>query len=505
MTRDRESPADISTQSAAPDESVGLAVRARSSAAWTIGGFGGAQLLRLVSNLVLTRLLFQEAFGLMALMQVILQGLNLLSDIGIGPSLIHNERRDRRFVDTAFSISALRGLLLFALGCLLARPVAAFYEEPRVELFLPFIAFTALINGLESTKNHTLNRDLQVERIQIIQLGAQLLGTISTIAWALVDPSLWALIAGVMITGTSRLVLGHLYLRGPINRFSWDPSAARALFRYGRWVFLGTCLSFLAEQSDRLVFGKLISLETLGVYAIAVIIASLPFSGLAQLSWKILFPYFSRLREGAKAFSESFVRIRTPVFVLGGWALSGLIAAGPSAVRLLYDERYHGAGWMVQILSVAMWFQLMGVTNDAAAWGRGRPQLASIASLGKLVALAIFIPVGFYLGAKVGPNAAFPGAVVGIACADITRYLVSFATCTTLGLRPWRQDGTMTALVLTIGAFGAWLELSLRNAGLQALLVAPILFCAVSLCWFGPALPLLRQLREQRARRDKGI
>src|SRR5690606_16485762 len=67
---------------------------------WTMFGFGAGQVLRLVSNLILTRLIPREAFGVMLLVQVVLQGLGRFSDIGIGPAVIQNKRDDRAFLDT---------------------------------------------------------------------------------------------------------------------------------------------------------------------------------------------------------------------------------------------------------------------------------------------------------------------------------------------------------------------------------------------------------------------
>jgi O-antigen/teichoic acid export membrane protein len=44
---------------------------------WVIGGLGTSQALRLASNLILTRLLVPEFFGIMAIAQVFMMGLGL--------------------------------------------------------------------------------------------------------------------------------------------------------------------------------------------------------------------------------------------------------------------------------------------------------------------------------------------------------------------------------------------------------------------------------------------
>ena len=77
--------------------------------------------IRLLSTLLLTRLLEPEAFGLMTLAWVFLTALGMLSDIGTGPSVVRSPRGDQpEFLDTAWSIHAVRGLWIGAITLLLA-------------------------------------------------------------------------------------------------------------------------------------------------------------------------------------------------------------------------------------------------------------------------------------------------------------------------------------------------------------------------------------------------
>ena len=77
---------------------------------WTFFGYGSSQIIRLGSNLVLARLLFPEAFGIMSLVTVVMQGLTMISDLGVGPSIIHSKRGDDpNFLNTAWTIQVIRG------------------------------------------------------------------------------------------------------------------------------------------------------------------------------------------------------------------------------------------------------------------------------------------------------------------------------------------------------------------------------------------------------------
>ena len=125
-----------------------LSARVLRSSALTMAGFGVSQGLRLVSNLVLTRLLFPEAFGLMALVMVFLMGLGQFSDVGVTPAILQSKRGDDRdFLNTAWTIQVIRGFGLWIVAVAAAWPMAALYGEPILTQLLPVAALTLLISA----------------------------------------------------------------------------------------------------------------------------------------------------------------------------------------------------------------------------------------------------------------------------------------------------------------------------------------------------------------------
>src|SRR6056297_1059184 len=143
-----------------------LGARAIRGSMLTFIKFGGANALRLGSNLILTRLLFPEAFGLMALTQVFLTGLQMFSQFGINASVIRSERGDDpAFLHTAWTVQIVRGIGLWLICFAVAYPAAAFYGEPQLEQLLPAVGLTAAINGLASINMVTVNRKLLLGRL----------------------------------------------------------------------------------------------------------------------------------------------------------------------------------------------------------------------------------------------------------------------------------------------------------------------------------------------------
>ena len=495
----------MSTDDTSADETTdaqSLSGRATRGAMWAVLGFSASQILRLGGNLILTRLLFEEAFGLMALVQVVQQGLLLFSDIGIGPSVVQNKRQDDAFLNTAFTLQAARGVVLTLIGVALGQPVAAFYGEPELAYLLPFVSLTAFVAGFNSTRVFTLSRKLSLGQLQVVRIVSQAVGLAVMILWALAYRSVWALAIGAVATSLAYALMTHIYLPGIRNRLAWEAKAARSQIRFGRWIFVSTALSFLTMQSDRLVFGKLISVGMLGVYSIGAMIAALPTMGVALLSQKVLFPAYTEIFHRDRTLGPAFHRARKPVLLLAGWAFSGLLAGGPTAARLLYDERYHGAGWAIQALSIGGWFFAMALTHRAALLAIGRPEWLALSSVAKLLGMFAFIPAGYYIGSGIGPDMAFPGAVLGFSASEVLRYATTSYAASRSKLRTMRLDLVLTPFVAAVGALGAYAARLMANGEWPLVIEAGVIAVGVSLIWMPLGWPEVKKLLPKIA--DKG-
>src|SRR4028119_2506248 len=134
--------------------------------AWTIASYGSSQIIRFASNLILTRLLLPELFGLVGLAYVFIIGINLFSDIGLGPSIIQNKRgEDPQFLNTAWTMQVIRSFLVWICLIIITKPVASFYGDPRLEWLIPVIGINSLVGGFNSTATSSLNRQMAVKRV----------------------------------------------------------------------------------------------------------------------------------------------------------------------------------------------------------------------------------------------------------------------------------------------------------------------------------------------------
>jgi O-antigen/teichoic acid export membrane protein len=351
----------------------GLGARATRSSAYIMGSYMVAQVIRLAANLILTRLLFPEAFGLMALVMLFLQGLQMFSDVGVGPSIMQNKRGDEpAFLNTAWTIQVIRGALLWLTTILLAYPVANFYGEPQLAQLLPVAGLSLFIAGFNSTRIETAQRHMNIGRLTLIDLAAQILGALAMIAFALAFRSVWALLVAALVVSVTKAIFSHLFLIGQPNRLRWEWAAGSELIHFGKWIFVSTICGFIFTQGDRLILGKFLSLSLLGIYNIGHFLASFPFILGSTIIVKIMIPLYRDKHPSASP--ENFQKIRMVRMLLTGVILSMaafMALMGVVLTEFLYDPRFHMSGAVLVLVAIAQFPLIIGLTYDQAALAAG--------------------------------------------------------------------------------------------------------------------------------------
>ncbi|MBW4661445.1 MAG: oligosaccharide flippase family protein [Drouetiella hepatica Uher 2000/2452] len=425
-----------------------LKSRAISGSAWTLAGECTQYVLRLGGNLVLTRLLFPEAFGLMSLVQVFIMGLEMFSDVGIIPGIIQNKRGDEpAFLNTAWTIQVGRGIMLWIFACVIAVPASQFYREPMLMQLLPISGLTALIAGFNSTKLATENRKLSVGRLTLLDLGSYVLGLTVMVVWAWIFPSVWSLVGGGIVAALAKMILSHVYLKGERNYFHWDKEAFRSLQQFGRWIFLSTVLTFFAGQGDRIVIGRLLDVKALGIYTVAITMARLVNETIMKLGSKVLFPSYSELiRERPE---QLYVTLRkTRLFLIAGsWVASlFLMAFGETLISFLYDDRYAKAGWMLKVLPINALIGVLIFTYDDALMAMGKTfTMTSLLAVQVAVELTAMVVGGYIWGEN--------GVIIGISCFAWVLYPLKAIFFARLSI--WQPEVDLPIIALATSVVGS--------------------------------------------------
>jgi O-antigen/teichoic acid export membrane protein len=380
---------------------------------WVILIFGLSQLVRLGSNLIVTRLLEPEMFGVMAVVYVVIFGIAMFTDLGLWAFVVrHKDPDNPHLLNVVWTLQVIRGWLMFFIVLCLAAFLAlgnkyipeyfsGIYADSRLPILVLIAGIGSVIGGYKSMASPIMSRKLEVGKLELIELISQIAGVILMVGWVWFYPSIWALVVAGLVSSIVGTWLSYHFF--PFrHKFTVDKDIVKEVFHFSKWIVIASVLTYLFSQGDRLFFAGKIDAAVLGVYSIAFMLVATLTSVTQTLAEKIVFPVFATLAHGERhALKVKYYKVRSyldaPIFFVVGC----LLAFGPAIVNILYDSRYSNAGWMLQILL----FSVIGNTLSLVAMEclsalsitKVRMWVMLIRTLGLFIGLPLFFNLfGFY-------------------------------------------------------------------------------------------------------------
>ena len=462
-----------------------LAIR---GSVWTFAGYGISQVIRLGGNLILTRLLFPEAFGVMALVNVFLTGLAMFSDLGLSPSIVQSPRgEDADFLRTAWTIQVMRGAVLWLGALAISLPAASFYDEPALARFLPIAGFTLFIAGLESTNFLLLQRHLNVMIQTALDIGVQLVSLLvsimGTLVWrgaieqrnlervlrvlfegqVLADEAvgtsylwggIWALIIGTLVGRALRMFV-TFSLPGPRMGLSLRKEHVHELIHFGKWIFLASILTFFVNSSDRPVLAKFMDPAQLGVYSIGMNFPNVVQGVLYGIAGRVLFPVYAELaRERPEHLRSRMIRVRFSLACVTLHILWVMVVLGPQLIDFLYDDRYREAGVFMQVLAGGTIVIVLMNPIEAIFLSVGNSRGHCVMLISRSVLFVVSMAVGgYFYGAY--------GIVWGVAIGPALNY--PFLVLLTRKYGAWTPlfDAACVSVSAVVIILGLWIKISI--------------------------------------------
>ena len=406
--------------SAAQPSHPSLRVRALKAGAWTVGQQGFEAATRFISNLIMTRLLFPEAFGVISAALVLITGLQLLSDFGVHSVIIQDARGDREdFLRSAWVFLLWRGTLLWLVLCAICAalgipavhdliPAGTVFADDLFPRVTAMLGFSLLVGEARSTVLYLNARRLDLGPVAAIDIACRVLTIVVMFAWALVAPSPWAIVAGTLAGEVGRTVLSHVVVAGPRMAFKWQTQHFREIIRFGKWIWVSTVGTFVTNQSDVIILGILFPGPVFGVYVIAKLLVESVEMLLSRVEAALALPVLSEIaRKLPHDLWGQYYRLRLPLELAAAAAGGMLFAGGDFVVRFLYDQRYAEAGLMVQILAIRLALYPCGIIQSAFV-ATGDAHIGAGLSTLRAVSIVVCAIGGFFAA---GPL----GAIAGLA------------------------------------------------------------------------------------------
>jgi O-antigen/teichoic acid export membrane protein len=412
--------------------------------------------VRLATNIILARLLAPEIFGMMLIVNMLRTGTELLSDLGIGQSVVRAKREpDRAFLDTAWTLQLARGALLTAVMLVLAHPLGGVYGR-EIEPILFTVSGIFLLTGLQSPALFMMQRNVELRQRAAFDVASTIFQCSLTIALAYVMPTVWALVWGMLISTAFASALSFAFGERRLPRLAWHRDHVREIVHFGKWIFFATLIYFAATSTDQAFFGAVLPLTAVGVYSIARTFSDMVGQLTQRLGAFLVFPKIANLKGQHQAMAGRVQQTRRHTLSLVALGMGAALAGADAFILLCYDERYHAAAFMLPVLLFGAWFGVLAIFAEALLLGCDRPAPGAFANAGKFAVLATGLPLAMAFGSL------FDGLLV-LGLAEFTRWLILSRALVREKLAFFGDDLALTAMMLATAFF---VKLALGAVGL---------------------------------------
>lgn len=348
-------------------------------------------LLRMVSSVVLTRLLMPEAFGIVGLIGSISFILSMMSDLGFQAFVVrHRDGDQARFLDVIWTIRLIRSIVLTIVLVALARPIAAAFGNPGVATAIAVSALQFAIEGVSSLSLVTALRERQLARLSLLDVAGAVVQFGVSVALASMWRSYWSMVAAILIASLARTLLSYALFPGSVRRVGFDRGYTAELWRFARYVTGSSIITMLLVQSDKVVLARVVPLDVLGRYMLAGNLALAPMAFTAAYASRVLFPLYARTwRERPDSLRDLSYAARMRVSAAYMAGVGGLIGFAPALVSVLYDPRYAEVAVYLRLLAMTPFLALASHSANEVLTASGRVHVTMHANVAKLLWLAV--------------------------------------------------------------------------------------------------------------------
>lgn len=360
-------------------------------------------------TLVILRLLSPADYGLMAIVTVAIATANAIAEFGLGASLVQARELPTAILSRIGGFVILLHVALIVALVLGAPAIAAFYKDPRLVALIQVSSLQFLFAAASAIPQALAARELNFKWLATVELASGFVVGIASLLLAWWGAGVWALVLGALLGAGLRAVL--FIVRGPNVWPDFRLTGIGAHLRYGSMMGASQIVWTITNQADALIGGRFLTREGLGVYSVALHLATLPLSKIMSIVNQVAFAAVARMQDEGDLLIARLLQGLRVLGSLGIPLLWGLSAVAPEFVHVvLGGDRWSEAIVPLQLIGLVIPMRMVAMLFSTAVGGLGGAQVV----LHTTLAAAVVWPLCFLVGVHWGPTGLAAAWLVGV-------------------------------------------------------------------------------------------
>ncbi len=352
------------------------------------------QFFGFVKSIIIFNFLFKANLELVIIANLLMALLITSTESGFHAALIQKKENIEDYLDTAWVIGILRGILLFALIYFLAPLFASFKVDPEnVPLAISVIRAMGvcfLIQAFQNIGVVFFQKELQFHKTFWLTMAGTLTDIVLSIILVLILKSVWGYVIARLVTAAVNLAMTYL-LCSYRPRFHFVPQKARELWKFGKWLFAGNIMGYLLNEGDDWFVWFYLGGQPLKIYQYGYRFSHMPSTHISEVISKISFPAYSKIQNDLPRLREAYYKVVRITALISAPASLLIFILCPDFVRLFLVEESQGIIPIIQILALRGLLGALGATRGPLFKASGRPSAVWKLRFSAVILLSVLI------------------------------------------------------------------------------------------------------------------
>ena len=365
---------------------------------WTAGQAVLVQVLSTLATMILARLLIPEDFGIVAIVTLVLLLFSIVTDVGLGASILRRESVDRNYLSTIFWTSSFIGLVAMTAAAVASPVLATLAGNRDATPYLVVASVTLLFGTVGSVPRSLLLRDFRFKATAASEIGSFALYMAIAIPLAAFTPlGAWAIVLGRVGMSAFRLVV-QWSLSGWWPRLHFRFATVREDFTFNIG-FLGQRASnYVAKNVDHWFVGAILGTATLGVYYIAYVLPNILRQRLTAAVNRTLFAIGASFANDRMRVQRAYLESMRIVTLASYPVLVGLALVAAEIVPIAFGRQWLDAITPLAILAVAAAVNVILPVGEAVLTVIGMPHRSIVVNLTSAALIGVGVAATIEMG-----------------------------------------------------------------------------------------------------------
>jgi len=304
-------------------------------------GAGGilGKLISLGTTLILARILSPDDYGVMALAMIVIGFVGFFNEVGIGSAIVQKTELTISEVNGCFIIAVCLGFFLSVLTIFSSYLAALFFETPKLQAMIATLSAAFVLGSLNTIPMAFLRRNMQFKGVAVLNILEVITVSVVSLSLALAGWGVWSMVWGFLASNLTKTIGVYLLSSWRFNR-NYNVREAMSLLSYGLHITVSRVFWYIYNNVDKVIIGKILNVRSVGVYDMAMSLATLPSSQITSIVTNVASPLFSKLQNDLPQISLMILKLTRGIAYITYPLLVGMLVCSHELVVVILGDKW---------------------------------------------------------------------------------------------------------------------------------------------------------------------